>query len=387
MIEISCDLLDGPVFLAGQTLRCTITLLCPELDRHAPATSNCDVCENLAWVSAQVQCFCQVNEGKVRQRAAADPELAAVSSTAYLPDRGERGRIVLATKPTILVCDLRLRPGQSRRLDYRQVLPTDAIPSYLGQAVRYVYKVTVGAQRVNSSIRLLRVPVRVLPLDARAAPHHSDTDDICPSNPFLPVGDGGESAHEVTLQLLQHRTARRAPNYYNITNQHGRVVRFCLFKTVFKLGEEVAATLDFSQADVRCVQYSVTLESVETVHERHQQRAHQKPVTRAYNKCHEVCLNLEETHVMLPVPLHVTPTFRSELVALDWRLHFEFVTTTGGATPMAAAADPAHHATWEAPGALPIETMVWDLPVQLCSTSPGHVAQGLHMDVVHTVKV
>ena len=54
MIEVICELVDGPVFLAGQTLRCTITLRCPELDRQAPATSNSDVCENLAWVSAQV---------------------------------------------------------------------------------------------------------------------------------------------------------------------------------------------------------------------------------------------------------------------------------------------------------------------------------------------
>ena len=78
----------------------------------------------------------------MRQRStAADADLAAVSSTAYLPDRGERGRIVLATKPTILVCDLRLRPGQAHKLQYSQRLPVDAMPTYLGQAVRYVYKV------------------------------------------------------------------------------------------------------------------------------------------------------------------------------------------------------------------------------------------------------
>ncbi|XP_043213696.1 RAB6A-GEF complex partner protein 2-like [Amphibalanus amphitrite] len=390
MIEVICELVDGPVFLAGQTLRCTITLRCPELDRQAAATSNSDVCENLAWVSAQVQCFCQVNDHKVRHRAAAtDADLAAVSSTAYLPDRGERGRIVLATKPTILVCDLRLRPGQAHRLHYSQKLPADAMPTYLGQAVRYVYKVTVGAQRVNSSIRLLRVPVRLLPLDPAVTVHRSDAeDDITPSNPFLPTAaEPGETSDEQTLQLLQHSVARRAPAYFNITNQHGRVVRFCMFKTAFKLGEDVVATLDFSESDVRCVQYSVTLESVETVHEQHQQKEQQKPVTRAYNKCHEVCLNLEQTHVMLPVPLHVTPSFRSELVELSWRLHFEFVTTTGGAVPLATPADPAHHATWEAPDTLPIETMVWDLPVRLCPTSPGHVAQALHMAVTHTVSV
>ena len=101
----------------------------------------------------------------------------------------------------------------------------------------------------------------------------------------------------------------------------------------------------------------------------------------------QVCLNLEQTHVMLPVPLHVTPSFRSELVELSWRLHFEFVTTTGGAAPVSAPADPSHHATWEAPDTLPIETMVWDLPVRLCPTSPGHVAQALHMAVTQTAAV
>ena len=95
---------------------------------------------------------------------------------------------------------------------------------------------------------------------------------------------------------------------------------------------------------------------------------------------------------MLPVPLHVTPTFHSDLVALDWRLHFEFVTTTATAaeaeaTPLPAPAEPTQHVTWEAPETLPIETMIWDLPVQLCATSPGHVAQSLQMGASLTVRI
>ena len=79
----------------------------------------------------------------------------------------------------------------------------------------------MGAQRVNSSIRLLRVPVRLLPLDPAMTPHRADaTDDIAPSNPFLPVTpEPGETSDEQMLQLLQHSVARRAPAYFNITNQ------------------------------------------------------------------------------------------------------------------------------------------------------------------------
>jgi len=44
------------------------------------------------------------------------------------------------------------------------MLPMDGPPSFRGQAVKYAYKLTVGTQRVNAPIRLLRVPIRVLVL-------------------------------------------------------------------------------------------------------------------------------------------------------------------------------------------------------------------------------
>lgn len=47
---------------------------------------------------------------------------------------------------------------------YSEVVPIDGPPSFRGQAVKYVYKLTIGCQRVNSPIKLLRVPFRVLVL-------------------------------------------------------------------------------------------------------------------------------------------------------------------------------------------------------------------------------
>lgn len=45
---------------------------------------------------------------------------------------------------------------------YSETLPNESPPSYRGQLVKYSYKITIGTQRVNCPIQLLRVPLRVL---------------------------------------------------------------------------------------------------------------------------------------------------------------------------------------------------------------------------------
>ena len=47
---------------------------------------------------------------------------------------------------------------------YQESIPYESPPSYRGQCVKYNYKITIGTQRVNSPIKLLRVPVRILVL-------------------------------------------------------------------------------------------------------------------------------------------------------------------------------------------------------------------------------
>jgi len=56
---------------------------------------------------------------------------------------------------------------------YSEVLPSEAAPSYRGQAVKYSYKITIGMQRVNCPIKLLRVPLRVLVVNGLYVPHSS----------------------------------------------------------------------------------------------------------------------------------------------------------------------------------------------------------------------
>lgn len=62
--------------------------------------------------------------------------------------------------------------------------------------------------------------------------------------------------------LLQNITAKRSPNFYNITNSGGKVARFCLFKQAYRLGEDIVGTFDFEQTDVSCIEvltYFITM--------------------------------------------------------------------------------------------------------------------------------
>lgn len=220
-------------------------------------------------------------------------------------------------------------------------------------------------------------------------------DELAPTNPFLETRRT-ETRLEIALHHLQNVTARRRPNFYLISNRRGRVGRFCLFKSAYKLGEDIVGTLDFACRTVRCVQVSVTLQCEEVLLKpptaQEQQQKQQRDGSTAdaaaaasgttvpapgagkivgFTKHHEVCAGLLQTQMILPVPLHVTPSFATPLVDVRWRLHFEFVTSTSeGLKPLHQDAD-----RWQAPTDIPIETMVWNLPVTLYPTSPMQILQ------------
>jgi hypothetical protein len=50
---------------------------------------------------------------------------------------------------------------------YEDAVPFDSPPSYKGLAVKYCYKITVGAGRLQSSTQLVRLPVRILVLEGK----------------------------------------------------------------------------------------------------------------------------------------------------------------------------------------------------------------------------
>lgn len=70
-------------------------------------------------------------------------------------------------------------------------------------------------------------------------------------------------------------------------------------------------------------------------------------------------------------------------MCLKWRLHFEFVTSTSKDLDSPKLDD----MEWKAPSEVPIETMVWSLPIKLYSTTPIHVAQGVQSNDTHKLLI
>ncbi|XP_010282661.1 PREDICTED: retrograde Golgi transport protein RGP1 homolog, partial [Phaethon lepturus] len=96
---------------------------------------------------------------------------------------------------------------------YCETLPIDGPPSFRGQSVKYVYKLTIGCQRVNSPIKLLRVPFRVLVLHGLKDYQFPQDEAVAPSNPFLEEEEGlkkDSRLADLATELLMVATSRRS---------------------------------------------------------------------------------------------------------------------------------------------------------------------------------
>lgn len=131
---------------------------------------------------------------------------------------------------------------------------------------------------------MIRIPLRVLSIgsiarlsDNQGLYCNETAEELHPANPFLEERKV-ETPLNIALQVLQvidffvlftstyfvlisyahfsiqNITARRNPNFYMITNARGKVARFCLFKSAYRLGEDIVGTFDFSVGTIRCMQ-------------------------------------------------------------------------------------------------------------------------------------
>lgn len=249
---------------------------------------------------------------------------------------------------------------------FRETIPRDGPPTYRGHDIKYFYKITIATQRVKSKVQSLHLPIRVLPMIMRNEDilGNDTNDDLTPTNPFLEKREITEL--EVSWHHIKNLTARRLPKFYRITNKRGYVGRFCLFKAFYKLGEDVVGSLDFTNCEVKCVQFTVKLQSEEFLKSNNTEIQQETGKVSTYTNYHEVCLSMQQTQVILPIPLQLTPTFKTDLVDVKWRLHFEFVTST----MMNYSDADANTGEWNAPEQITVETMIWNLPITIYLANP-----------------
>jgi len=380
MIEVVAKLRGRSVFLAGETIECHVTFTNISKFRVQDSPSKSSGIK-LAWASAQLLCQCSVSESRMvlpKSPLTSAEVTTTGNETSFIPSKGEKGSPVLSTMPSILFCDLNLLPGESKTYLYQEKIPLEAPPSFRGTAIKYSYKLTIGAHRFDCPTRLLRVPFRVLVVpglhDLSVYEEPIGTEGLKPSNPFVENVENRSSMLEVALEVLQTMTCRKGPNFYNITNSGGKVARFCLFKQAYRIGDDIVGTCDFSEATVPCVQFSVTLQSEEQIDELCRKKPSHGTTVTSYSKHCEFCLHTRKTHISVPIPLTATPGFNTDLVCLRWRLHFEFMTTKSTLPKLEPHTDSdipdCNGAFWQAPSNLDVETTVWDLPIKIFATNP-----------------
>ncbi|KAL4222689.1 Golgi membrane exchange factor (Ric1p-Rgp1p) subunit [Mactra antiquata] len=382
MIEVTAILNRGTVFLAGETLKCDITF-----KNNGPVQNGPD---SLSWASAQIHCQCSVSDSRVylprTEQMSTEDASSSSCDTSFVPSKGERGLTVLSTKPKILFCDMRLDPGQSKTFTYRETIPTDAPPTFRGQAVKYSYKLTLGTQRLNHPTKLIRIPFRVLVLHGlNDISVYMDSEEVQPSNPFMKQKQEN-SVLDIALGILGTVTARNGPHSYNITNTKGRVGKCILYKQAYKLGEDIIGLMDFSESTVDCVQYSVTLQSEESVAEECRKKASHGSSLTSYVRHQDMCLHTEKSNFAIPVPLTATPTFMTDIVCQRWRLHFEFVTSVEPVKGEVKTTDD-ESTIWRGPATLRVETMVWDLPIKMFASNPVYASSVSLLKIRHSINV
>lgn len=271
MIEIVAKPIreQSPIYLTGEIVECLIEFTNPSTPQHLISQSNRDSFENLAWATVQIHCYLN-STFKEQEHSGSVADLAESTKTSLGIVTQDLGEILVETKPKILFCDLRLNSGETKTYFFREILPLDGPPTYRGHDIKYFYRITIATQRVKSKVQTLSVPIRVLPIPVIIRPEevpalcNETNEELAPTNPFL-ENKKTESDVEIAWQNVLNITARRLPKFYKISNKRGHVGRFCLFKSSYKLGEDIVGTLDFTNREVRCVQFSVTLQSQEII--------------------------------------------------------------------------------------------------------------------------
>ncbi|PAA75267.1 hypothetical protein BOX15_Mlig031528g4, partial [Macrostomum lignano] len=367
-VELRAELTQGSIFLAGEPLVCKICI------------SNCDQTYEspmLAWASVQLICMCSITKAPAKASQAVNGE------TSFIANRGETGFTYISTKPSILFCNLVLRPGESKFYEYEESLPWDAPPSHRGAGIRYSYKLVLGVSSLLGKTQLLRLPFRVLSVHGikRIDQTLSTGDDggaasqANKANPFVdwhPANTDEASQEETILAQISAITGSKCLSGYNICNsQGGRVTRFSLFKTAYKLGENVLGVFDFADCTAQCLDVKVSLQSVETVYQT-EDSGERKPV--AYHTCtHAVeqlaALDLQAAQLLLHLKPSLTPSFATRHADLAWKLAFEFATLRQPINDRPAPLQPLA-TLWQPPATVATEHFEWELPITVYACSP-----------------
>ncbi|WKX98195.1 hypothetical protein Q1695_013683 [Nippostrongylus brasiliensis] len=329
-LEISATLdREAAIYLTGEVVIVKVTL------RNRAQRGQ----ESLAWGSVQLTCE-RTMGAHVHSRDRPTTSIARSASTVY------------SSKPNVLFCDVELKHGETRKFVCEIHLPMqDLPPSFRGHLVKYINRITIAVQHVRAPIKLLHIPVRIIP--SLFIEEASKLD----KNPFLAVLP--PTVSQTVMAAVDEITAPKRPHMFSMTNVQGKVATMTLFKKTFRLGEDILGTLSFEE--------SLEQLTDDVVGERGEIKLEGMSNVVVHSNDYVVCAFASESSFRLSIPMHATPTFHTDTVHLKWRLRFEFVTS-------APLINIVYGEVCEAPIDVPIETLAWKVDIYVLPCSPQNAA-------------
>ncbi|ERF69445.1 hypothetical protein EPUS_07849 [Endocarpon pusillum Z07020] len=132
------------------------------------------------------------------------------------------------------------------------------------------------------------------------------------------------------LLSKQSSSSHQSSSRFDIARNGKRIATIVLDRTLYRLGESVTASVDFSNPQMPCYSLRCSLESTENVNPALALRS-AASITRlsrrVYRLQSENTLFAERIVFSLSIPTTASPTLLTSGVNLDWAIRFEFVTT------------------------------------------------------------
>jgi len=163
----------------------------------------------------------------------------------------------------------------------------------------------------------------------------SSTMTLDPRFSSIDAADGTAAMHAINRAIMfsnQSLTAGDAStNRFEIAREGQHVAVVVIDRPLHRLGETITATVDFSEAQVKCASLSATLETTEKVGISLAVRsaATINRVTKRVYAAHSENTLFAQRVVFSPsIPTNATPTFLTSEINLDWAINIQFGTVS-----------------------------------------------------------
>lgn len=343
-LEVSAELdRHAAIYLAGETISIKITVTNVSPRRKTK--------EQLAWGSVQLTC---------------ERTMGAATQTREKPtfSMTKSASTVYSSIPTILFCDAYLASGETRSFQSKIILPKNIPSSFRGFYARYLNRIAVAVQHVKMPIKLVYLQVRILPsisLDRRISTYE---------NPFALEAAEKPSVSEIATSLIDDATVPRKNFVVVLANSDSKVAILTMAKKTFRLGEDIFGYLNFSDSDIKCVQYAVYLETEEILIDTDNDEKKSK-IQQISKSVATTIFNIDSSF-RVTIPHSAFPSFETDKVQLKWRIRFLFV-VSDFAYKIEEEEDESGTFS-HAPDKVEVESFSWSTDVYVFSCSPQNAA-------------